>query len=98
MTTPTTTPPSTDLHNQSVHALAEALRGKKVSAVELAQHFLDRSAAHANLGAFVAIDADATLAQARTADARIAAGTYLAGLGIQKDKIAGNGVNAGQFV
>ena len=74
MTTPTTTPPSTDLHNQSVHALAKALRDKKVSAVELAQHFLDRSAAHANLGAFVAIDADATLAQARAADARIANG------------------------
>ena len=71
MTTPTTTPPSTDLHNQSVHALAKALRDKKVSAVELAQHFLDRSAAHANLCAFVAVDSETTLAQARAADARI---------------------------
>ena len=75
MTTPTPTPTSTDLHDQGVHALAEALRSKKVSAVELAQHFLDRSAAHASLGAYVAIDADATLAQARAADARLNNGT-----------------------
>ena len=75
MTTPTTTPPSSDLHNQSVHALAKALRDKKVSAVELAQHFLDRAHTHANLGAFVAVDSETTLAQARAADARIANGT-----------------------
>ncbi len=71
----TSTPSSAELHDQSVHALTQALRDKKVSAVELAQHFLTRSAAHADLGAFVAIDADTTLAQARAADARIANGT-----------------------
>nr|WP_315491880.1 Asp-tRNA(Asn)/Glu-tRNA(Gln) amidotransferase subunit GatA [uncultured Rhodoferax sp.] len=75
MTTTPPTPSSSDLHDQSVHALTQALRDKKVSAVELAQHFLDRSAAHANLGAYVAVDADTTLAQARAADARIANGT-----------------------
>ncbi|MES2950418.1 MAG: Asp-tRNA(Asn)/Glu-tRNA(Gln) amidotransferase subunit GatA [Pseudomonadota bacterium] len=73
--TSTSTPSSQDLHDQSVHALTQALRDKKFSAVELAQHFLDRSAAHADLGAFVAVDAETTLAQARAADARIANGT-----------------------
>nr|WP_295773517.1 Asp-tRNA(Asn)/Glu-tRNA(Gln) amidotransferase subunit GatA [Rhodoferax sp.] len=75
MTITSTPSSSTDLHHQSVHALTQALRDKKVSAVELAQHFLDRSAAYASLGAFVAVDADTTLAQARAADARIANGT-----------------------
>ena len=73
----TTSTPSSfaDLHDQSVHSLTQALRNKKVSAVELAQHFLARSAAHANLGAYVAVDTDTTLAQARASDARIANGT-----------------------
>ena len=75
MTTTSSSPSSTDLQDQSVHALAQALRDKKVSAVELAQHFLARSNAHANLGAFVAIDRETTLSQARAADARIANGT-----------------------
>ncbi|MEY4882606.1 MAG: hypothetical protein RIS34_460 [Pseudomonadota bacterium] len=73
--TSTPTPSSPDLHDLSVHALTQALRDKKVSAVELAQHFLDRSNAHSDLGAYVAIDAKTTLAQARAADARIANGT-----------------------
>ena len=75
MTTTPSSPSSSDLHDQSVHALTQALRDKKVSAVELAQHFLTRAAAHTALGAFVAVDADTTLAQARAADARIATGT-----------------------
>ena len=73
--TSTSTPYSPALHELSVHALTQALRDKKVSAVELAQHFLDRANAHSNLSAFVAVDADTTLAQARAADARIANGT-----------------------
>ena len=75
MTLSTSSPSSTDLHDQSVHTLVQALRDKKVSAVELAQHFLDRAHTHANLGAFVAVDSGTTLAQARAADARIANGT-----------------------
>ena len=46
---------SHELHDLSVHALTQALAAKQVSAVEVAQHFLDRANAHANLGAFVAI-------------------------------------------
>ncbi|MGB2883253.1 MAG: amidase, partial [Rhodoferax sp.] len=66
---------SSALHDLGVHDLAHAVAAKHVSAVELAQHFLDRAAAHTDLGAFVAMDADTTLAQARAADARIAQGT-----------------------
>ncbi|TAF84200.1 MAG: Asp-tRNA(Asn)/Glu-tRNA(Gln) amidotransferase subunit GatA [Curvibacter sp.] len=71
-----TTPLSTRApHDLSVQELVQAIADKQVSATELAQHFLDRSRAHANLAAFVDVNAEATLAQAKTADARIAAGT-----------------------
>ena len=71
-----TTPLSTRApHDLSVQELVHALADKHISATELAQHFLDRSAAHAHLGAYVDVQPDATLAQARAADARIAAGT-----------------------
>ena len=66
---------TSSLHDLTATALTEQLRQGKVSAVETAQHFLARAAAHKNLGAYVALDADVTLAQARAADARIAAGT-----------------------
>jgi aspartyl-tRNA(Asn)/glutamyl-tRNA(Gln) amidotransferase subunit A len=71
MTTLSTSAP----HDLTVHELQTALATKQVSAVELAQHFLDRSQAHANLGAYVDVQAEVTLAQARAADARIAAGS-----------------------
>ncbi len=68
--------PSTHaLHDLGVHALAQALRSKQVSAVEVAQHFLKRSQTHAELSAYVAIQPEITLAQAHAADARIASGT-----------------------
>ena len=66
---------SPDLHDLSVTELARRLRERKVSAVETAQHFLVRVRAHEALGAFVDINEDATLAQARAADAALAAGT-----------------------
>ena len=76
------TPTSTELHQLSVAELARQLHEKKVSAVETAQHFLARMKAHASLGAFVATDDAVTLAQARAADARIAAGDAAALLGV----------------
>jgi len=62
------------IHEMGVAALAGALRGGRLSAVEAARHQLDRMRQHQALGAFVAVDEDLTLAQARAADARIAAG------------------------
>ena len=66
---------STALHDLGVAQLAAELRERRVSAVEAAQHFLARAQAHQNLGAYVAVNPDITLAQARAQDAAIAAGT-----------------------
>ncbi len=74
MTSPSLSP-NQDLHDLTVHALAQALKSKQVSSVELSTHFLTRSRAHAELGAYVDIQEETTLAQARAADARIAQGT-----------------------
>ena len=62
------------LHDLTVAELASRLRGRQVSALELARHLLARSQAHAGLGAFLAQDEAVTLAQARAADARLASG------------------------
>jgi aspartyl-tRNA(Asn)/glutamyl-tRNA(Gln) amidotransferase subunit A len=70
------------LHEQSLAELALALRDKEVSAVELAKHYLARGAAHDQLGAFLAVDEDVTLAQAREADARLAKGDRATLLGV----------------
>jgi aspartyl-tRNA(Asn)/glutamyl-tRNA(Gln) amidotransferase subunit A len=65
---------SSDLHDLTVAELAAHLRKRKVSAVEAAQHFLARAHSHAELGAYLDTDEAVTLAQARAADARLAAG------------------------
>ena len=62
------------LHDLTVAQLATQLRERKVSAVETAQHFLARTRAHAALGAFLDLNEEVTLAQARAADAALAAG------------------------
>ena len=64
----------TTLHNMTVAELAQALKTKQVSAVETAQHFLARSQADTS-GSFLALNPEATLAQATASDARIAGGT-----------------------
>jgi aspartyl-tRNA(Asn)/glutamyl-tRNA(Gln) amidotransferase subunit A len=70
------------LHDLTVAELARQLKTKQVSAVEAAQHFLARGKAHAALGAYLATNEDLTLAQARAADARIAAGDAAPLLGV----------------
>ena len=65
----------TELHDFSVTELAAQLRQRKVSAVETAQHFLGRARANAALGAFLDFNEEATLSQARVADAALAMGT-----------------------
>ena len=64
----------TDLHTLSVKALAERLRNKQVSAVEVATRFLARTGGNPN-NAFLDIDSEVTLAQARASDAKLADGT-----------------------
>ncbi|MDR3371631.1 Asp-tRNA(Asn)/Glu-tRNA(Gln) amidotransferase subunit GatA [Rhodoferax sp.] len=66
---------STDLHDLTVAELAQHLRSHKVSAVETAQHFLNRAQQYQHLGAFLDKSPEVTLAQARACDARLAAGT-----------------------
>jgi len=66
---------STDLHDLTVAELASALRSRKVSAVETAQHFLTRAQTHADLGTFLDTNQELTLRQARAADGRLAAGS-----------------------
>ncbi|MDD0813788.1 Asp-tRNA(Asn)/Glu-tRNA(Gln) amidotransferase subunit GatA [Curvibacter sp. HBC28] len=73
-----TTPASSDLHDLSVAELARQLRDRQVSAVEAATHFLGRIQAAPQWGAFVALNEEATLAQARAADERLSRGEALA--------------------
>jgi aspartyl-tRNA(Asn)/glutamyl-tRNA(Gln) amidotransferase subunit A len=59
----------------SLKQLGQALAEKRISAVELSQLYLDRIQQHnAQLNAYITTDPERTLAQARAADARIAAG------------------------
>jgi len=64
------------LHTQfpSIHALRTALQSGSLSAAELAQSALDTLDSHAGLNAFLHVDPELTLAQARRADAAIKAG------------------------
>jgi aspartyl-tRNA(Asn)/glutamyl-tRNA(Gln) amidotransferase subunit A len=63
-----------DLYNFSVKALATLLQTKEVSAVEVATRFLARMGGNPH-NAFLDIDSEVTLAQARASDAKLAGGT-----------------------
>ena len=63
-----------DLHLLSVKALATLLKTKQVSAVEVATRFLARTGGNPH-HAFLDIDSEVTLAQARASDAKLADGT-----------------------
>ncbi|MGC1519571.1 MAG: Asp-tRNA(Asn)/Glu-tRNA(Gln) amidotransferase subunit GatA [Azonexus sp.] len=81
--------------NASLKQLSQALATKQISSVELTRLFLDRIARlNPMLNAFVTVDAEKSLNSARTADARIAAGTAgpLTGIPIaQKDIFCAEG-------
>jgi aspartyl-tRNA(Asn)/glutamyl-tRNA(Gln) amidotransferase subunit A len=64
----------TPLHNMTVAQLAQALKTKQVSAVEVTTAFLARAGGNPH-NAYLDIDSEVTLAQAQASDARIAAGT-----------------------
>ena len=72
---------NTALHELGVAQLAAKLAAREVSSVEATQHFLARIQQE-QLGAFLATNADVSLAQAKAADARLAAGERTPLLGV----------------
>ena len=70
-----------DLHTLGVAALAALLQKKELSAVELATRLLARLGGNPH-HAFLSVDSEVTLAQAKAADARIAAGERSPLLGV----------------
>ena len=63
------------MHKDTLAELSAKLRAKDVSSVELTRHYLDRIArANPALNAFITVDEEKSLAQAKAADARIARG------------------------
>jgi len=75
--------------------LAQALRARKVSAIELARQSLATARSRSDLNAFVTLDEDAALAAAQRADAALAAGAAPALAGIpfvHKDIFCTNGI------
>jgi aspartyl-tRNA(Asn)/glutamyl-tRNA(Gln) amidotransferase subunit A len=80
---------NSSLTNSSLIQLSQMLANKAISSVELTQSFLNRiDALNPGINAYIALDKDKTLAQAKAADVRIAAGNAepLTGIPIaQKD-------------
>jgi aspartyl-tRNA(Asn)/glutamyl-tRNA(Gln) amidotransferase subunit A len=73
------------------------LRAKQISSVELTQGYLERIERHGELNAFITVDPERALAQARAADERIAAGKAEALTGIplaHKDIFCADGMPA----
>jgi aspartyl-tRNA(Asn)/glutamyl-tRNA(Gln) amidotransferase subunit A len=63
------------VHKLTLAALSQQLRAGKISSAELTRHFLDRiEGVGKPLNAFITVDREKSLAQARAADARIAKG------------------------
>lgn len=81
--------------NSSLKTLSQMLAKKEVSSVELTQAFLNRiDALNPDINAYIALDQDKTLAQAKAADLRIASNNAepLTGIPIaQKDIFCANG-------
>ncbi len=81
--------------NNSLKALGHLLASKQISSVEMTQTFLDRIAKYnPNINAYIALDNDKALAQAKAADVRISAGTAepLTGIPVaQKDIFCAKG-------
>ncbi|MCX7091460.1 MAG: Asp-tRNA(Asn)/Glu-tRNA(Gln) amidotransferase subunit GatA [Legionellales bacterium] len=59
------------LHHLSLSALSQALQSKKISAVELCMHYLNRISAFQPLNAFISIDEEQAILSAKHADQRI---------------------------
>ena len=70
------------LHEMGVAELGRALADKAVSSLEITTHLLARVATHEHLGAWLCVDGDAALSQARRADTARAQGHSGALLGV----------------
>ena len=70
------------MHRKSLQELRAELDARRVSSVELTAHFLERIARASDLNAFITVDPERSLEQARQADARIARGEAAALTGI----------------
>jgi aspartyl-tRNA(Asn)/glutamyl-tRNA(Gln) amidotransferase subunit A len=82
------------MFDKTVAELSQALENREFSSVELTQACLDRIERHRDLNAFITVDRDRTLAEAKAADARRARGeaTVLTGIPIaQKDIFCADG-------
>ncbi len=81
--------------HSSLTEMGVALRAKKISSVELTQSYLDRiNTLNPTLNAFITLNPEATIEQARAADARLAMGNADALTGIpiaQKDIFCAKG-------
>ena len=77
-----TMPLNLDLHDLGVAQLAAKLAAGEISSVEVTQHFLTRIQQQNGLGAFLSTNPDVSLAQARAADTRLAAGERTPLLGV----------------
>ena len=84
------------MHNKTISELAQGLRDKAFSSVELTQHYLDRiQQFDGDLNSFITVTPELALAQARAADEQLAAGNATALTGIplaQKDIFCTDGV------
>ncbi len=84
------------MHNRTIAELAQALRSKEVSSVELTGHFLNRiKQLDGRLNSFVTVTEESALAAARAADERLAGGETGPLLGVpfaQKDIFCTQGV------
>jgi aspartyl-tRNA(Asn)/glutamyl-tRNA(Gln) amidotransferase subunit A len=79
---------------QTVSELGRSLRARTLSSVELTEAFLDRVNKYRDLNAFITVDRERSLAQARAADVRLAKGEGGALTGIpvaQKDIFCADG-------
>jgi aspartyl-tRNA(Asn)/glutamyl-tRNA(Gln) amidotransferase subunit A len=82
------------MFDKTVTELSAALKAKKVSSVELTQGYLDRISKYKELNAFISLDPERSLAQAKAADARLVEGQAgpLTGIPIaQKDIFCADG-------
>ena len=90
------------MHNKTLSELSKLLHSKQISSTELTRHYLDRIAASKH-NAFLHVDADLSLAQAKAADARRATGgeglrQRLDAGGIDGLHLLGQGEDAVQFI